>query len=154
MHDEIIELTGNRKSNPQGRCIRAVDGSMLTDRNTEYIEELFEDDREDKPEIDKPMEGPKIMKDEVRAAMKKMKYGKATGPDNITIETSDALGDWGIDFITNLLNQIYDSGEIPKEMCTSIFIMLPKKDGATECGMHRTISLMSHLTKLLLRILM
>ena len=100
------------------------------------------------------MESPKIMKDEVRAAMKKMKYGKATGLDNITIETSDALEDWEIDFIANSLNQIYDSSKIPKEMCKSIFIMLPKKDGATECGMHRTISLMSHLTKLLLRILM
>ena len=72
---------------------------MLTDRNdilnrwAEYIEELFEDDREGKPEIDKPMEGPKIMIDEVRAAMKKMKYGKAAGPDSITIETLDALGD-------------------------------------------------------------
>ena len=39
-------------------------------------------------------------------------------------------------------------------MCKSIFILLPKKDGATECGMHKTITLMSHLTKLLLRILM
>ena len=82
---------------------------MLTDRNdilnrwAEYVKELFEDDREDKSEIEKPMEGPKIMIDEVRAAMMKMKYGKAAGPDNITIETLDALGDWGIDFITNLL---------------------------------------------------
>ena len=130
---------------------------MLTDRNdisnrwAEYIEELFEDDREDKPEIDRPMEGPKSMIDEVQAAMKEMIYGKAAGPDNITIETLDALGDWGIVFITNLVNQIYDSGEIPKEMCNSIFIMLPKKDGATECGMHRAISLMSHITKLLPR---
>ena len=161
MHDEIRELTGKRKSSPQGRCIRAVDGSMLTDRNdilnrwAECIKELFEDDREDKPETDMPMEGPKIMKDEVRAAMKKTNYGKAAGPHNIKIETLDALGDcWGMDFFTNLLNQIYDSGEIPKEMCKSIFIMLPKKDGATECDMHRTISLMSHLRKLLLRILM
>ena len=160
MHDEIRELSGKRKSSPQGRCIRAVDGSMLTDRNdilnrwAEYIEELFQDDREDKPEIDKPMEGLKIMIDEVRAAMKKTKYGKTAGSDSITIETLDALANWGIDFITTLLNQIYDSGEIPKEMCKSIFIMLPKKDVATEGGMHRTIGLMSHLTKLLLRILM
>ena len=65
-----------------------------------------------------------------------------------------ALDDWGIDFITKLLNQIYDSGEIPKEMCKSIFMMIPKKEGTTECGMHRTISLMSNFTKLLLRILM
>ena len=99
MHDEIRELTGKRKSSPQGRCIRAVDGSMLTHRNgilhgwAEYIEELLEENREDKTEIEKPMEGPTIMKDEVGAAMK-MKYGKAAGPDSITIETLDAIGDW------------------------------------------------------------
>ena len=72
------------------------------------------------------MESPKIMQDEVRAAMRKIEYGKAAGPNNITIEILAALDDWGIDFITILLNQIYDSGEILKEMYKSIFIMLPK----------------------------
>ena len=86
--------------------------------------------------------------------MRKMKYGKAAGPGNITIETLVALGDWGVDLITDLLNELYDNVETPEEMCKSIFMVLPKKEGATECGMHRTISLMSHLTKLLLRILM
>ena len=86
--------------------------------------------------------------------MRKMKYGKAAGPDTITIETLVALGDWGVDLITDLLNELYDNVETPEEMCKSIFMVLPKKEGATECGMHRTISLMSHLTKLLLRILM
>ncbi|GFO09466.1 DNA replication licensing factor mcm8 [Plakobranchus ocellatus] len=41
-----------------------------------------------------------------------------------------------------------------KLMLRSIFIALPKKPGATECELHRTISLMSHVTKLLLRIIM
>ena len=35
-----------------------------------------------------------------------------------------------------------------------VFIALPKKPGATDCELHRTISLMSHVTKLLLRIIM
>ena len=66
------------------------------------------------------------MLDVVRVAMKKMKYDKAAGPNDITLETLAALDDWGIDFITNLLNQIYGSGKILKEMCKSIFITLPK----------------------------
>ena len=142
MHDEIRELTGKRKSCLKSGCIRAKDGSMLTDRNeildrwAEYIEDLFEDNREDKPEINKPIEGPKILHDEVRAAMKKMKYGKAAGPDNITIEAFSALDDCGIVIITNLLNDIYHNVEIPKEMCKFSFIMLPKKVGTTECDMY------------------
>ena len=39
-------------------------------------------------------------------------------------------------------------------MLKSVFIVLPKKAGATECELHRTIGLMSHVTKILLTIVM
>ena len=52
------------------------------------------------------------------------------------------------------MNKIYDTGEIPEYLCTSIFIALPKKPGAVECELHRTISLISHITKLIQRIIM
>ena len=39
-------------------------------------------------------------------------------------------------------------------MAKSVFIALPKIPGAIECELHRTISLMSHITKVLLRVLM
>ena len=55
---------------------------------------------------------------------------------------------------TKLLNAIYDSGAIPEDLAKSVFIALPKIPGATECELHRTISLMSHITKVLLRVLM
>ena len=95
--------------------------------------------------------GPPIMKDVVRAAIKMMKHGKALGPDDVAIEEVEALGEFGIERVTDVLNEIYDTGEIPTEMSKSIFIVLPKKPGATECELHRTISLMSHVTKVLLR---
>ncbi|GFS27228.1 RNA-directed DNA polymerase from mobile element jockey-like [Elysia marginata] len=83
-----------------------------------------------------------------------MKNGKAAGPDQIPIGLLQALGNWGIDQLTMLLNRIYDTGNIPKDMLISTFITLQKKPGATECENHRTISLMSHTLKLLLRILL
>ena len=98
--------------------------------------------------------GPPIMKDEVREAMRKMKTGKATGPDGLSIELIEALKEYGIEKVTTLLNEIYDTGQIPVDMSRSIFIALPKKPGAKDCELHRTISLMSHVTKLLLRIIM
>jgi hypothetical protein len=61
-----------------------------------------------------------------------------------------ALEDFGIEKLTEEFNKVYDSGEIPKGLIKSIFIALPKKPGATECELHSTISLMSHLTKILL----
>ena len=60
----------------------------------------------------------------------------------------------GIGMTTKLLNAIYDSGTIPEDLAKSVFIALPKIPGATECELHRTISLMSHITKVLLRVLM
>ena len=53
----------------------------------------------------------------------------------------------GIDKLTFILNEIYDSGEISEDLSKSMFTALTKKPGATECELHRTISLMSHTTK-------
>ncbi|GFO44332.1 hypothetical protein PoB_007083700 [Plakobranchus ocellatus] len=94
------------------------------------------------------------MKEEVKAAIKKMKHIKATGPDNNSVELIEALEDFGIGKVTHLLNEIYDTEQIPTDLSKSIFIALPKKPGATECELHRTISLMSHITKILLKIIM
>ena len=121
---------------------------------TEYISDLFADDRGHKPETRKTIEGPEILKSEVRAALQKMKRKKAAGPDEVIMEMIDALEDFGIEKLTKVLNVVYDSGEIPEDLSKSIFIALPKKPGAIECELHRTISLMSHVTKILLRILM
>ena len=52
-----------------------------------------------------------------------------------------------------MLNNIYNRGHLPKDLCTSVSIALPRKIGETQCGQHRTISLMSQITKLLLRII-
>ena len=128
--------------------------SDILNRWSEYIGELFDDNRLPKPNINKNIEGPSIMKDEVRQAIKSMKTNKATDPDGISVEMIQSLDELGVDVMTKLINKIYDTGEIPEELTKSIFIALPKKSGATECELHRTISLMSHVTKILLKILM
>ena len=54
-----------------------------------------------------------------------MKLGKSTGPDNIPVEVIITLEELGTEVTTKLLNSIYDSGEIPKDMIKSVFIALP-----------------------------
>ena len=159
VHAKIKEVSGRKGCSSTG-CIRSKQGNILMDKNdvlerwAEYIEELFEDTRGEKPVIKKELEGPPILKEEVDDAIKKMKFGKATGPDNIPIEVIATLEDVGLEMTTKLLNAIYDSGDVPEDLMKSVFIALPKSPGATECELHRTISLMSHITKVLLRILM
>ena len=158
VHSKIREISGKRNCTNVG-CIRSKNGEILMDKNdildrwSEYIEELFSDNRNENIVLKRELDGPPILKEEVQAAIKKMKSGKATGPDNIPIEIITTLEDLGIEVVTKLLNSIYDSGNIPKEMLKSVFIALPKSPGATECELHRTISLMSHFTKVLLRVI-
>ncbi|GFR62865.1 RNA-directed DNA polymerase from mobile element jockey-like [Elysia marginata] len=128
-----------------------METSDILERWSEYTQELFYDERGQQPETQKPIEGPPILKAEVEKTINDMKNGKAAGPDQILIELLQALGNWGIDQLTQLLNRIYDTGNIPKDMLISTLIPLQKKPGATECKNHRTISLMSHTLKLLLR---
>ena len=131
-----------------------MEKDAILERWSEYIEELFDYERGQKPVIRKNIEGPSILKAEVTAAIAHTKRNKAVGPDGIVVEMIEALEDFRTDTMTEIINEIYESGAIPEDLSKSIFIALPKKPNATECELHRTISLMSHVIKLILRIIM
>ncbi|GFR85983.1 RNA-directed DNA polymerase from mobile element jockey-like [Elysia marginata] len=159
MYKRIQEITGRKASSKSG-CIKSKDGSIIIKKDTklerwsEYISELFDDDRNEDLNLQGIPEGPEIMREEVKNTIKNMKTGKGTYPDMISTEMMQAIEGIELDAITKMLNTIYDTGEIPKEMLQSIFITLPKKQDATDCEQHRTISFMSHMSKVLLRIIM
>jgi hypothetical protein len=160
VYQKINEISGRKSGCSGSGCIKAKDGTMLVEKNdiknrwTEYIGELFHDVRGDLPRFPDSTEGPRILKSEVRSAIKMMRRNKAAGPDGIVVEMIEALEEYGIDRLTDIINKIYDDGEFPEDLSKSIFIALPKKPGAVECEQHRTISLMSHVTKIILRILL
>ncbi|GFN88481.1 RNA-directed DNA polymerase from mobile element jockey-like [Plakobranchus ocellatus] len=160
MHAKIKDVSGKKIKCSSPGCIKSKDGTMLLEKReilnrwSEYVEDLFKDDECKTSKIKKKIEGPIILKEEVEPAIKKMKNGKATGPDNIPVQIIKALDNLGKVLTTKLLNAIYDSGTIPEDLCKSVFIVMPKTPGTTECELHRTISLMSHFTKILLYVLM
>ena len=103
----------------------------------EYIDDLFADDRGTKPQSLK-RSGLPILEDEVVCALLKgMAKGKAAGPDGLTVEMLDALGEYGINTIMHLANKIYNEGKFPAEMIKSVFITMPKKVGATKCEQYQ-----------------
>ena len=77
---------------------------------------------------------------------------KSPGPDGITTEMFIAAGEVGILELTELSNMMHNQGSFPSELNKSIFITVPKVNGTIKCENHRTISLMSHVIKLVLRI--
>ena len=83
-----------------------------------------------------------------------MKRSSAAGPDEIVAEMLTAIEEFGVQKLADLINKIYESGETLDDLSKSVFVALPEKSGAIECELHRTISLMSHITKLVLKIIM
>lgn len=157
---KIKEIAG-RPTPPASKCIKAADGQILHDikevsaRWEEYIQDLFHDDQEmDEIDLDSTKTGPPILKSEVKWAIGKMKSGKSCGPDEIYTEMIKALEDEGIEAIWRLINKIYETGIFPKDMLKSVFVLLPKIPGTLDCSSHRTISLMSHILKVLLKIVL
>ena len=147
MHSQIKEVTGKKRGNGTTTCVEAKDGTIIIekdkifDRWSEYIGKLYDDDRGEMPVITTGSISP-ITYQEVEYALKGMSMSKSPGTDDIITEMIVAAGDMGM----------YIQGGFSSELNKSIFITLPKVNGATKCEKHRTISLMSHITKLVLRI--
>ena len=122
-------------------------------RCVEYSKELFGANRKEslKTFI---TEGPFISKDEIENAINQLKQNKAPGTDNIHTEMLKALDQKAVEELSKLFSLIYDTGCIPKELCSSIFINIPKKAKTTECSDYRIISVMSHVIKLLMKIIL
>lgn len=90
---------------------------------------------------------------EVKDVIQKLTRNKATGADNIPAEFLQTLGDKGIKVMTRLMNNIYKSGNIPDDFLQTVFITLPKVNQAQDCCDFRTISLISHASKVLLHLI-
>jgi hypothetical protein len=159
MHEKIKEITGQGSRKRGSNCIKDKDGKLLFDEDEiktrweEYVSELYDDNRGDQPEIEDE-NGEEVLLSEVEKAIKELKSGKAAGNDMITSEMIKALDDAGVEIIHKLVNNIYKTGNIPSDMNESIFIRLPKKPKATMCTEYRTLSLMSHVLKVILKVLL
>ncbi|KAK3573364.1 hypothetical protein QTP86_024124, partial [Hemibagrus guttatus] len=91
----------------------------------------------------------KIRKDEVRKALKRMKSGKAVGPDDIPVEVWKCLGEAAVEFLTNLFNRVLESEKMPEEWRRSVLVPIFKNKGDVQsCSNYRGIKLMSHTMKL------
>ena len=116
-------------------------------------EEMEEQEREQEEAQAENSMGPKVMREEVLAAIRDMKNGKAEGIDNIPIEILRNLGEKAMNEVVQLCQDIYNTGVWPKDFLQTIVIPIQKKQNATNCEDHRTISLLTHASKILLRII-
>ena len=67
----------------------------------------------------------------------------------VAFELVNVLGNCGVEKLTEIANYVYNSEDV-LEMLESIFTALPKRSGTIECQHHQTLSLLSHVTKIIL----
>ena len=85
---------------------------------------------------------------EVRAAISKMKSGKAVGPSGIGAEMLAAAGEAGVLWVTDICNLIVKEGRIPADWSNSWVVTVYKGKGDTlECGSYRGIKLLNQVMK-------
>src|SRR6218665_797248 len=82
-----------------------------------------------------------------------MKDNKAPGQDGIPIELIKPGEDAMIKIITKICNNIWKTGKWPEDWKGLSFIPIFKKGDARSCDNNRTIALISHTSKILLKII-
>ena len=78
---------------------------------------------------------------------------KASGGDGIPVELFQILKDDAVKVLHSICQQIWKTQQWPQEWKRSVFIPIPRKGNAKECSNYHTIALISHASKVMLKIL-
>ena len=78
---------------------------------------------------------------------------KASGGDGIPVELFQILKDDAVKVLHSICQQIWKTQQWPQDWKRSVFIPIPKKGNAKECSNSCTIALISHSSKVMLKIL-
>ena len=78
---------------------------------------------------------------------------KASGGDGIPVELFQILKDNAVKELHSICQQIWKTQQWPQDWKRSVFFPIPKKDNAKECSNYHTIALISHASKVMLKIL-
>ena len=96
---------------------------------------------------------PDILECEVKWALESIITNKASEGDGIPVELFQILKDDAVKVLHQIGQQIWKTQQWPQDWKRSVFIPIPKKHNAKECSNYCTIALISHSSKLMLKIL-
>ena len=96
---------------------------------------------------------PDILESEVKWALGIITTNKASGGDGIPVELFQILKDDAVKVLHSICQQIWKTHQWPQDWKKSVFILVPKKGNAKECSNYHTIALISHTSKVMLKIL-
>ena len=95
---------------------------------------------------------PDILEGEVKWALGSITTNKPSGGDGIPVELFQILKDDAVKVLHSLCQQIWKTQQWPQDWKRSVFIPFPKKGNAKEFSNYHTIALISHTSKVILKI--
>ena len=96
---------------------------------------------------------PNILACEVKWALESITTNRASGCDVIPAELFQILKDDAVKVLHSICQQILKTQQWPQDWKRSVFIPVPKKGNPKECSNYRTIMLILHTSKVMLKIL-
>ena len=96
---------------------------------------------------------PNILECEVKWALEGITTNKASGCDGIPVELFQILKDDAVKVLLSICQQIWKTQQWPQDWKRSVFIPVLKKGSPKECSNYHTIALISHASKVMLKIL-
>ena len=90
---------------------------------------------------------------EHKVGLTKHHYKESSGGDGIPVELIQILKDDAVKVLHSKCQQIWKTQQWPQDWNLSVFIPIPKKGNAKECSSYCTITLISHASKVMLKIL-
>ena len=120
----------------------------------EYTEEQYKKDIHDPDNHDGVITNlePDIMQCEVKWALGSITMNNVSGGDGIPVELFQILKD-AVKVLHSICQQIWKTQQWPQDWKRSVFIPIPNKCNAKECSNYRTVALISHASKVMLKIL-
>ena len=130
-------------------------GKDIKKRWQEYTEELYTKDLLDPDMHDGVITHlePDILECEVKWALGSITMNKANGHHGIPVELFQILKNDAAKALHSICQQIWKTQQWPQDWKRSVFIPTPKKGKARECSNYKTIELISHSSKVMLKIL-
>ena len=121
----------------------------------EYTEELYKKDLHDQDNHEGVITHlePDILECEVKWALGGITMDKASGGDEIPAEPFQILKDNAVKVLHSICLQIWKTQQWPQDWKRSVFIPILKKGNAKECSNDHKVVLISHSSKVMLKIL-
>ena len=94
-----------------------------------------------------------ILECEVKSALESITMNKTSGDNGIPVDLFEILKDDTVKVLHSVCQQIWKTQQWPQDWKRSVFIPIPKKGNAKEFSNYRTIALISHASKIMLKIL-